>query len=942
MNKLFSLFIGIILTGTVTAQFLQVTPLFPTRTDRVTITYDATLGNAGLVGATPPIYCQTGLVTSSSTTPNDWLYTQGTWGTADNEVLMTSIGNNKYTISFNIDSFYGDYTSDTIYDLAFVFRNTDGSLAGRNADGSNIMLPIYNDSFQVGFIYPYSRNLTLPLDTTLDFFGASNSSAAITLTVNGNLLSTIHGDSLGYNNYHFLNYGAYNFVLSGTQTGSSITYPDTVTVTINPPLTIQNPPANVIEGINYIDDSTVVLELVAPLKNYIYVTGDFNNWQVDTAYFMKQSTDGQTWWLTISHLIPQQEYIFQYLVDGMIRIGDPYSTKISDPWVDNSIPGSTYPNLIQYPYGKTWGIASVLQTAQQPYNWINTNFVRPAKTSLNVYELLVRDFAYTQSYPELIDSLPYLVSLGINTIELMPVMNFESSSSWGYNTNYFCAPDKVYGPADSLREFIDICHGLGIAVVLDIPFNDAFGTNPMVMMYWDSINQQPAANNPWFNTVAPHPYSVGYDFNHASRLTVNFVTRVTRDWIKNFHTDGYRFDLTKGYTQTNSNNSNNPVQVWGEYDASRVAILEGMVDSIWSLDPTAYCIFEQLSENQEETQLADYGVLLWGNMSAQYNQASMGYNTNWDLSWASYQDRGWSNPNLVSYMESHDEERQMYNNETYGDSVGAYDIKQVDTGLTREEAAGTVFFTIPGPKMIWMFGELGYDISINYPCRICNKPILWAYEEVPQRWHLYQVWSSLMYLRNTYPGTFQTTNYTTNLTGAVKSIQLNGTSGGFNAVAVANFDEQTDPFAPGFQHTGWWYDYFSGDSINVTSTSQTFNYNASEYHVYTDVPLQTPVFYTGIKNVTAISNPNINLFPNPNIGDFNLSFDMQSAQTITLSIFDLTGNCVFTTTQNLGTGMQQIPVNINGANYDQASSGIYIYRLVVGQSVYNGKVSIIK
>ena len=69
---------------------------------------------------------------------------------------------------------------------------------------------------------------------------------------------------------------------------------------------------------------------------------------------------------------------------------------------------------------------------------------------------------------------------------------------------------------------------------------------------------------------------------------------------------------------------------------------------------------------------------------------------------------------------------------------------------------------------------------------------------------------------------------------------------------------------------------------------------------------------------------------------------MQSAQTITLSIFDLTGNCVFTTTQNLGTGMQQIPVNINGANYDQASSGIYIYRLVVGQSVYNGKVSIIK
>jgi len=936
MNK----FIGLVITAvfafnSLNAQFLQVTPRFPTRTERVTITYDASLGNAALLNVAPPVYCHTGLVTSSSATPNDWKNTQGIWGTADNEVLMTPIGNNKYTISFNIDSFYSDYTSDTIYDLAFVFRNTDGSIVGRNADGSNIMLPIYSDSFQMGFISPYSRNLTFPLDTTISLFGASNSIAALKLSVNGNLLAITNGDSLSYNNFHLLNYGAYNFVLSGTQNGSTVTYTDTVTVTVNPPLNIQNPPANVVEGINYIDDSTVILELVAPFKNYMYVIGDFNNWQVDTAYFMNQASDGQTWWLKISHLTPQKEYIFQYLVDGMIRIGDPYSDKVSDPWVDPNIPSTTYPNLIQYPFGKTYGIASVLQTAQTPYNWQVTNFQKPAKTSLNIYELLARDFVSTQSWRQVADSIPYLLNLGINAIELLPVMNFESTTSWGYNPNYFTAPDKLYGPADSLRMFIDKCHANGIAVLLDIPFNDAFGTNPMVMMYWDSINQQPAANNPWLNTVSPHPYSVGYDFNHTSQYTRNFVKNVTRSWLSNYHADGFRFDLTKGYTQFYSGTD---VGLWGQYDASRVYNLETMVDSIWAFDPTAICVFEELADNSEETELSNHGILLWGNMNTAYNQATMGYSNGWDISWSSYQDRGWSEPNLVSYMESHDEERLMYNNEQYGDSVTGYNTKAVDTAAERMEAAGMVFFTIPGPKMIWMFEELGYDVSINYPCRICNKPILWAYRQKPPREHLYRIWAALMKLRTTYP-TFQTTNYSINFAGAVKSISLNDAS--FNAVAVANFDVQTDAAAPGFQHSGWWYDYFTGDSINVTSTTQTYNYKHGEYHLYTDKRLQTPDLTTGLEDVAAVANQNITLYPNPNTGDFSLAFDMQTSQTVNMNIYDLSGKCVFTTTQQLGTGVQTIHANINGGDLDQISSGIYIYRLVVGEQVYNGKISII-
>ncbi|MFM7636453.1 MAG: hypothetical protein ACKO5W_01130, partial [Crocinitomicaceae bacterium] len=73
------------------AQVLTVNPAFPTVNDVVTITYDATLGNAALINQNQ-IYCHTGLITTTSTSPTNWQYVQGTWGTADPNVAMTNIG----------------------------------------------------------------------------------------------------------------------------------------------------------------------------------------------------------------------------------------------------------------------------------------------------------------------------------------------------------------------------------------------------------------------------------------------------------------------------------------------------------------------------------------------------------------------------------------------------------------------------------------------------------------------------------------------------------------------------------------------------------------------------------------------------------------------------------------------------------------------------------
>ncbi len=202
----------------------------------------------------------------------------------------------------------------------------------------------------------------------------------------------------------------------------------------------------------------------------------------------------------------------------------------------------------------TTGIATVLQTAQQPYSWQINDFTPPAVEDMVVYELLIRDFTALHSYQSLSDTINYFKRLGVNVIELMPVSEFEGNISWGgYNPNYYFAPDKYYGPKNTLKTFIDLCHANGIAVVLDIVLNHSFGTSPpYVMLYWDKINKRPSANSPFYNPIAKHDFNVGYDFNHESQATKAFTKRVVNFWITEYKIDGFRFDLSKGFTQKNT------------------------------------------------------------------------------------------------------------------------------------------------------------------------------------------------------------------------------------------------------------------------------------------------------------------------------------------------------------------------------------------------------
>ncbi len=162
----------------------------------------------------------------------------------------------------------------------------------------------------------------------------------------------------------------------------------------------------------------------------------------------------------------------------------------------------------------------------------------------------------------------------------MPFNEFEGNESWGYNPDFYFAPDKYYGPKNTLKEFIDSCHKKGMAVIMDIALNHSFGLSPMVQLYFDAANNRPAANNPWFNPVPKHAFNVGYDMNHESLATRYFVSRVVEHWLTEYKIDGFRFDLSKGFTQVqtcDASGNNCNVNNWGNYDASRRSHLETLL-----------------------------------------------------------------------------------------------------------------------------------------------------------------------------------------------------------------------------------------------------------------------------------------------------------------------------------------------------------------------------
>jgi len=289
------------------AQELISAPSFPQDTSTVNITVNCNLGNQGLLGAGGAgVYAYMGLITSASTSSSDWQHVPAAcvWGTANPAVAATYLGNNQYSIAIaNIRSYFGVPAGEVIYKVAILFWGNSGAIAQRNADGSDMFVPVYSTSLAGFFTLPPFQPTYTPIpqpisDTvgnTLPVKFMTNMAASIHLYVNGVLVANATAaDSL---QFPVLITTPGNQQIIATATAGPTSIADTFNFFVGGATVIAPIPAGAQEGINYLPgDTSVVLVLNAPLKHKIVVVGDFNNWTQESAYQMNETPDSNFFW----------------------------------------------------------------------------------------------------------------------------------------------------------------------------------------------------------------------------------------------------------------------------------------------------------------------------------------------------------------------------------------------------------------------------------------------------------------------------------------------------------------------------------------------------------------------------------------------------------------------------------------------------------------------
>jgi hypothetical protein len=885
-------------------------PALPVTTKKVTIKFDSSK-ESRLGYYIGDLYAHTGVIIEGD---NNWQHVIGNWNNNNTQPKLTHLGNGIYELEIepDISTYYSVPEGQKVLRLAFVFRSADS-----NRQTNDLFVEVYDEGLVVQITKP-SSNTILEINQEVEISVQSSTDALLKLFQNEILLIESSGQTISTSTT-FPESGYYWLIAQAASGSESAT--DSLKVFVREPLQEEPMPAAYRKGINYPSDTTAALVLWAPLKEHVFVLGDFNNWQLQNSFQLKK--DGDYFWIEINGLEPGLEYAFQYLIDGDIKIADPYAEKILDPWNDPDISDDVYPELMPYPEDQTEGIVSVLQPGQEKYQWEVTDFQVPDVGKLVIYELLIRDFTEEQTFKAVREKLDYLQDLNINVLELMPVNEFEGNSSWGYNPSFYFAPDKYYGPRNELKMLIDECHKRGIAVVIDMVLNHSYGQSPFVQMYMDNWTITP--DNPWYNVESNFQNTSlrwGYDFNHESEATRGLIDSINSFWINEYQIDGFRFDFTKGFSNTPYGSSS-----WGsEYDASRVANLKRMTDKIREQKEDALIIFEHLADNQEEKVLADYGILMWGNMHYNYREAARGNAGNSDLSWGIHTSRNWNSPNLITYAESHDEERIMFELLNSGFIEGNYNTRQLTTALDRMELISVFHIPLPGPKMIWQFGERGYEISINdFGGRLSEKPPRWEYLLDSDRTDLFKVMAQLNYLKQTYEE-FSPDEFDFNLQGQARWYTMS--KGGNEVFAAGNFGITSTTAALSFPAIGKWYEFFTNDSIVIDSPLQNLDLLPGEYRLYSSRKLAKTNVVTDTKKITT-NQPEIRIYPNPAVDEITFSSDRDINE---IQIYTLTGKLVYIM-EPASKPVITIPVN-------NLTPGVYVIHMLQENNRITGKIII--
>ncbi len=765
--------IAAILPLSVKAQLVTSSPAILQEASRdVVLTYHAAspLGNQAFAGASESeqVYAHIGVITNLS---SEWSHVVTPWPERDgsnadaantDQNHLTRTAADTYTLNIgDIRSYFGiTDPAEHVTRIAMVFRNADGSVEGKTASGGDIFVDVAPDGFAMSFTSDAVSTI-ISAPTTVTFSLAATLPADLSIDVDGVTIASASSATILSKSYDFAAKGYYKVTATAVHDG--VTDTQTISVAWPTPSAAADYPGGVpVQGAVRNDDGSVTFCLAAPGKQSVVLVPSWDDYAVaDNNVMSYQDYNGNRYfWLTVSGLDDDKYYPYYYLVDGTTSVADPYARLVLDCYSDKWLDPAVWPDMPKYPYEKFDNIMlAVYRGDIDSYDWTVSDFKAPDHSQPIVYEMLFRDFTGTigeananGTVRAAIARIPYLKELGVNAVELMPIMEFNGNNSWGYNTNFYFAPDKAYGSPDDYREFIDECHRQGIAVILDIVFNQSDGLHPWYQMY-------PVGDNPFYNAVAPHDYSVLNDWNQGGNpLVEQQWADAIRYWMTAYRVDGFRFDLVKGLGDNDSYSAGTDA-----YNSSRIERMKRLHAVIRSIKPDGIHINEDLAQAKEEIELGNDGMLQWANINSASGRvvsgwnagetgipSTLGYGSPVSAFLSTLQDgRPWGS--TVSYAESHDEQRIGYYVE-----ANAKNNSVRNSSYRRLGVLAAQMLLTPGPKMIWQFGELGdsQNTKSDGGNDTSPKTVVWNLLENDDAMGLHDTYQALCLLRLANPELF--------------------------------------------------------------------------------------------------------------------------------------------------------------------------------------------
>jgi 1,4-alpha-glucan branching enzyme len=287
----------------------------------------------------------------------------------------------------------------------------------------------------------------------------------------------------------------------------------------------------------------VTFRVWAPNAATVNVPGTFNGWNTSATPLTKEVTNSVwngVWSADVAGVPNLAQYKF-YLFNGTgIWKQDPRARLVT--------------------YSGSGGNSIVYDPTV--FNWAGDNFTNPPQNDLFIYELHIGTF-YTNSvaskFVAATNKLDYLKSLGVNAVEVMPIWEFPTDNSWGYNPAQIFAVENIgYGGMDGFKTFVKACHARGIAVLMDVVHNH-YGPGDLEMWNFDGFagSNSFGGGGIYFYESNPAlqitPYANTRP-NFSSNQVCSFIQDNFTMWLNECHVDGFRWDTPNLMMHDNNGN----------------------------------------------------------------------------------------------------------------------------------------------------------------------------------------------------------------------------------------------------------------------------------------------------------------------------------------------------------------------------------------------------